>query len=1370
MRILIDLQGAQNGSRDRGIGRYSMALAKAIARNAGPHEVFVLLNGLFANTISPIRASFEGVLPNDRFLVFSAPGPVDELRAENTWRRQSGEFLREHLINSFGPDALLISSLVEGAEDDTLTSIGRLPSSALSTVVLYDLIPLTDPDRYIGWEPARNWYHGKMDSMRRADFLFAISESAAKEAITLLETDPTRVSNISSAVDGSFRPDAATADDIAQVARKFGIKRKYLMHSSAFDPRKNFQGLIRAFAEIPKAERAHFQLVLVCKLNDTGRSELQELASASGLGADELVLTGFVSDAELIALYCGCHLFVFPSFHEGFGLPALEAMCCGAPAIGSNLTSIPEVIGREDALFDPTSTESMAGLIKKALTEPAFHDSLRAHARAQARKFSWDKTALRVIDGLERLHSTRDRQPLVADTPTQRLKDLTEAVAALAESLKPSDEDLLKLAQCVAANENAVARLRASAAYSGPLTWRLEGPFDSTYSLALLNRETARALSELGHTVVLHSTEGPGDFPANPAFLAQNPDLAAMHARVADHPHEAVDAVSRNLYPPRVQDMSSKLNMLHHYAWEESRFPAEWVDSFNAHLDGLTCLSTHVKDVLLNSGVTVPMATSGCGVDHWERIEPSPHYRVVGRGFRFLHVSSCFPRKGVDVLLDAFGKVFTAKDDVTLIIKTFANPHNEIHSMLAQRRSANPAYPDVQVIEGDLSDEDLKALYQQCHALVAPSRAEGFGLPMAEAMLSGLPVITTGWGGQLDFCNEQTAWLVDYKFARAQTHFKLFDSAWADPDVDALARTMASVHSAPARTLQAKVAAGRTQLLNGFTWQNVAARLVDTALDLRTARAQRNPVRIGWVTTWNTKCGIASYSEHLIAQMPGSVTVLAPQQGGRIREDGPNCVRCWRSDKDENNFDELSKQLAAQGSDVVVVQFNYAFYNFRLLADFLERQVDDGRIVIVMMHATKDPGLAPEWNWSIATLAPALTRCHRVLVHTVDDLNRLKDLGLVRNVALFPHGVLDVAPLYSSTAPGKVPLIATYGYCLPHKGLQEMIQAVAALRDAGTPVRLRLVNAEYPDKVSAVVIEEIRSLIKRLALSSLVEAHHSYLEDAESLRLLQDADLIVYAYQGTNESASGAVRYGLATHRPVAVTPLAIFDDLGGAVHRFGGTSPKHLAEGIASVLDKLRQNAGADEVATEAERWRTAHSYRLLGKRLFNICASLAHDCPREGRVLAASGPRLRTAVGRVQGHSITTTGSPGFLLFGPYLTLPMGSYEITLEGQCLGVQGARAHVEVVVDGGHKILAKCDLDGSTATNEIARMRIKLDQPCRDLEVRVAVDAAFECSLDWLKVAPVPNKLKESLTTDGFPPSSGAQSREDKAERVRETH
>src|ERR1700722_2612649 len=113
------------------------------------------------------------------------------------------------------------------------------------------------------------------------------------------------------------------------------------------------------------------------------------------------------------------------------------------------------------------------------------------------------------------------------------------------------------------------------------------------------------------------------------------------------------------------------------------------------NLDGISYVSSHVNKVLLDNGVHVPLTTSGNGVDHWERIAPSKHYRIKAKEFRFLHVSSCFPRKGVGALLDAYGQAFSEADSVSLIIKTFANPHNEIYSLLESRYSRIKHYPNV---------------------------------------------------------------------------------------------------------------------------------------------------------------------------------------------------------------------------------------------------------------------------------------------------------------------------------------------------------------------------------------------------------------------------------------------------------------------------------------------------------------------------------------------------------------------------------------------------------------------------------------------------------------------------------------------------
>lgn len=463
MRILIDLQGAQSGSRSRGIGRYSLALAKAIVRNAREHEVLILLNGLFAESIKDVQTIFHDTFGTDRCLIFTAPGPVAALTGENAWRRRTAEILREYFINLIAPDAVLITSMVEGAKDDAVTSLGILKSKVPTAAVLFDLIPLGNPDQYLTGEAESIWYQEKIRWLCRADILFAISQSTADEAIRLLHIDPSRVENISSAADDIFLS-TNISSGTASVAKRFGIQHPYLMHSSAFEPRKNFEGLIRAYAALPKTVRANHQLVLVCELDMADRRELGSLMLSLSLALDEVVLPGFVTDEDLVELYRSCELFVFPSFHEGFGLPALEAMSCGTPTIGSNATSVPEVIGRVDALFNPASIPDMSALIHKALTDADFYQSLKVHAKVQAAKFSWDKTALRVINTLEKSVARPYSPPQSVENNAARREAMLEAVAEVARCIPPSDFEILELARGIEANYDELTRSTISCA------------------------------------------------------------------------------------------------------------------------------------------------------------------------------------------------------------------------------------------------------------------------------------------------------------------------------------------------------------------------------------------------------------------------------------------------------------------------------------------------------------------------------------------------------------------------------------------------------------------------------------------------------------------------------------------------------------------------------------------------------------------------------------------------------------------------------------------------------------------------------------------------------------------------------------------
>ena len=138
MRIVIDLQGAQTESRFRGIGRYSLSLAKAIIRNRKDHEIIIALSGLFPDTIEPIRAAFDDLLPQENIRVWYAPGPIYATDPTNKSRREAAERIREAFLEGLYSDVVLITSMFEGFGDDAVTSIGALDHNTPVAVILYD--------------------------------------------------------------------------------------------------------------------------------------------------------------------------------------------------------------------------------------------------------------------------------------------------------------------------------------------------------------------------------------------------------------------------------------------------------------------------------------------------------------------------------------------------------------------------------------------------------------------------------------------------------------------------------------------------------------------------------------------------------------------------------------------------------------------------------------------------------------------------------------------------------------------------------------------------------------------------------------------------------------------------------------------------------------------------------------------------------------------------------------------------------------------------------------------------------------------------------------------------------------------------------
>lgn len=405
MRIVIDMQGAQCASRIRGIGRFALQFAKAFAQIARPqHELLLALNGVFDESIDALEQEFAGLLSKAQVRIFRPLSPCHALDEANTWRRRASEALYEKFIASLEPDFLLITSLFEGQGDDAVSSVGQIERQFAVAVVLYDLIPLIQKG-HLDFPPRRNWYHHQLDMIRRADLLLAISESAKNEVIDYLPWREDTVTNISCAADARFNTALSASREHQNAKAKEFTEKAFVLYAGSFDQHKNIQRLISAFAKLPDRVRRLHQLVLVHSIDPETHDHLLAFAADQGLEASDLVFPGRVDDDELIRLYSTCALFVLPSLHEGFGLPALEAMACGAPTLASNTSSLPEVVGWGEALFDPLDVDDMARRIERALTDSAFRAALRDRGLRQAQRFSWEATATRALAALENWHS-----------------------------------------------------------------------------------------------------------------------------------------------------------------------------------------------------------------------------------------------------------------------------------------------------------------------------------------------------------------------------------------------------------------------------------------------------------------------------------------------------------------------------------------------------------------------------------------------------------------------------------------------------------------------------------------------------------------------------------------------------------------------------------------------------------------------------------------------------------------------------------------------------------------------------------------------------------------------------------------------------
>lgn len=428
MRILIDATPLQTGHRHRGVGTYTRELLRALLRLDRDNEYRLIVHprgedtthgprdrqGLSRNQAelkplgdpgdqTPATGAFEQTLwhnlPANASLV-TLPRP--------RWGRMAG----------FVTHQALMPALLARHRADVFHSPGFVAAFSVPgvpwcvpmplVITLHDFIPWHVPEISLHKPLNRRWYRWQMHLARRAQRLICVSEATRQDAIRFLGVEPERCVVIPEGVDRSVFHPAAEGRDPPAVPSDLPVDQPFILFVGGDYPNKNRPVALAAFGRLTQATTLPHHLVLV---GPDKAADAQLGEAYPGLDVRRVHRLPRLSQAQLAQLYRQADVFLFPSTHEGFGLPVLEAMASGAPVIVSSASSLPEVAGDAAILVDPYDVDAMAAAMGQVLADNGLRRQLIAAGLARAAMFSWEAMAMATLEAYHAAQGAGDLDP-----------------------------------------------------------------------------------------------------------------------------------------------------------------------------------------------------------------------------------------------------------------------------------------------------------------------------------------------------------------------------------------------------------------------------------------------------------------------------------------------------------------------------------------------------------------------------------------------------------------------------------------------------------------------------------------------------------------------------------------------------------------------------------------------------------------------------------------------------------------------------------------------------------------------------------------------------------------------------------------------
>jgi glycosyltransferase involved in cell wall biosynthesis len=384
MRIVIN--GWFSDQPHTGSGQYTLQLLKHLPRVAPQYEYALVV---------PHKNSFE---------IVDIAADTDLQSLASTILRPNSNFRKLLFEQSIMPRA------ARAYEADVLHIPYWAPplrSSVPIVVTIHDIIPLILP-QYRGGAFVRAYTQLVSAAARGATLILTDSDASRSDIMQYLRIPADRVRTICLAADPEFT-DHVDPIDTAALRKNYDLPEEYVLYLGGCDARKNIETLLQIYTWAQDVLGANYPLVIAGSLPDRHDEFFHDpRVIAKQIEVEDVVrFIGRVAEEDKVALYQQARAFLYPTLYEGFGLPALEALACGVPVVGSNSSSVPEIVGDAGILVDPKDARAMAGALIAVCTEDPLHDELSERALKQAAKFSWEKCARETAEAYESVMQKR---------------------------------------------------------------------------------------------------------------------------------------------------------------------------------------------------------------------------------------------------------------------------------------------------------------------------------------------------------------------------------------------------------------------------------------------------------------------------------------------------------------------------------------------------------------------------------------------------------------------------------------------------------------------------------------------------------------------------------------------------------------------------------------------------------------------------------------------------------------------------------------------------------------------------------------------------------------------------------------------------